>query len=839
MKLIGKTARFVVMSLLIFFVGLIAANTVAMNTFTSQLSVDISSQYVRIGGVYINIFSFLGLYKAYGKELLFLFKQPMLLYLAIVGIGAFGPVLLKLALTKKKLTSEGTAKWADQSELEEKHLLVSVSKAKEASVTGVVCGTWYTGLVNYETVVNGLRAITKPLKLPDKAFFALVDIAYICLLGSRYYIIDNAPTHGLMVAPSRSGKGIGPVLQTLLMWKDSMIVSDLKRENLRKTGAYRKHVLGHNVIEFAPTDTRPTGRFNPLNEIRWGTANEGKDVGNLVTLLVGEPEGKDAHWKSNAASLLIGTIIHLKYKHARMNEEAGVEPGDDGYIETSMSSVFEFLTTTDFEELTGEYMTFKEKLTKELQMVKHFPARLFVYNENSEQAMIRRVVSEERAQEITTFSFEAKKTPHLHPVVNSSFQSFMSKPDDEGGSVLSTAVTAISMFGEKIIADNTSTSDWIIGDIRGLDKPTDLFLVVPPSDLGRVAKLFSFIFETIIQRTTEDEEVAQSKHRTLLLIDEWPAFGKMDTLVRELGYIASYGLKCFLICQGLSQVKAIYDNKLSFLTNCETQIYFAPRDEDTPKFLSAALDKETIQTKQKSTSGWFSKTNYTYGEKGRLLLTPGEATALGNNAVLIIESLFVKSPKNKWFNNGDMVERMNAGKHLDPQARIGLRDVTHESHAHMFESIRFLSESDIDMEELDTSGEILLRRGDSYNTWAGILPPDEGCLQFAVTITRYLHCTYAVYNKEHGLTLSVKGYRTLTEEAVAEFLQAIKDVELGRQELSKLNIDTLYSLIDADTEQEKQFIANVYMQGMRWVQSLDAATYQTYIMTILEHINHT
>lgn len=136
------------------------------------------------------------------------------------------------------------------------------------------------------------------------------------LFVSRKYIVDNFDTHTFLCAPSRSGKGIGPITQTLLFWKDSMIVSDLKRENIRETGPYRKYELGHNVLEFAPTDTRPTARFNPINEIRWGTPNEGQDVSNIVTLLVGKPEGKDAHWKSNAISLIIGVLTHLKYKHA-------------------------------------------------------------------------------------------------------------------------------------------------------------------------------------------------------------------------------------------------------------------------------------------------------------------------------------------------------------------------------------------------------------------------------------------------------------------------------------------------------------------------------------------
>ncbi len=831
---IGKTARFILMSVIVFVVALIAGNTVAMNALNSKLSVDISVNFYRLSGIYINPFSFLILYKEYGKLFPALFKQPVAIYTGCVAVGLFGPVGLKYGLKKKERTSEGSAKWATKDDLDEKKLLVKVSDSNKPNLTGVICGTWYTGLVNYETVVNSLRTLTKRFKLKDDAFFSLVDWVCAFLLISRYYIIDNAPTHGIMIAPSRSGKGIGPVLQTLLFWKGSMIVSDLKRENIRKTGAYRKHVLKHNIIEFAPTDTRPTARFNPLNEVRWGTANEGKDVGNLVTLLVGEPEGKDAHWKSNASSLIQGVVTHLKYKHAFINAMNGKEPGDPGYIETSMPLVYEFLTTTEFDKQLGEYMSFKDKLTKELQAVNHFPAQLWVHNETSVQAMIRRVVTEEKAQEITTFSVEALKTPKKHPVVNSSFQSFISKPDDEGGSVLSTAVTALSMFSEKIIADNTCTSDWITGDIRGLERPTDLFLVVPPSDLGRVAKLFSFIFETIIQKGTEDEEKAQSQHRTLLLIDEWPAFGKMDTLVRELGYIASYGLKCFLICQGLDQVKAIYQN-MSFMTNCETQIYFAPRDEVTPKFLSEKLDKQTLESKQKSSSGFFSKTNYTYSEKGRLLLTAGEATSLGNNSVMIIESLNVKSPKNKWFINGDMVARMNAGKTLDPLKRIGMRDVTVDEQ--VFDSVRFLTIHDIDVVDADSAdGAEATQHGDLYNVWSGLLKtPDEGVIQFGVNMTRLIYCLFRDHNEEQLLTRTMKGYKSITEKSIKNFIVARRDFKFVGDEMEKMTKELLLQFLDVSAAAgEEKHVVDAYLAGNEWLKSLSEEQYSKYAEIVIK-----
>jgi type IV secretion system protein VirD4 len=49
--------------------------------------------------------------------------------------------------------------------------------------------------------------------------------------GRRSHIRDCGPSHVLVVAPTRSGKGVGVVVPTLLTWPHSVLVHDLKGEN--------------------------------------------------------------------------------------------------------------------------------------------------------------------------------------------------------------------------------------------------------------------------------------------------------------------------------------------------------------------------------------------------------------------------------------------------------------------------------------------------------------------------------------------------------------------------------------------------------------------------------
>lgn len=604
-----------------------------------------------------------------------LLKTPTI----IAGIGFLISLVSAIGLPvfvsdpSRRRTSSGSAHWATYSNIKSKGLLAKKVGEKE----GTIIGCWDVG-GNYETQFKFAQKLAKKLLnlfpdnfrkyKPDQLAWRIMKF----LPAHRYYIVDNEKTHLLICAPSRSGKGIGAVIPTLLNWKDSCVVSDPKRENLDITGGYREKVLGHKVVEFAPTDLRKTYRFNLVNEIRWGTPMEGRDVANVVDTLVGKGSGNDAHWIQNAKSLIIGVLTHLKYKHEVENNISDVRPGMEGYRETNMYDVYEYLSTLkDVNDEEG-FSGIAAKIKEDLDSTQHFPVTLHIPNRTSRLPWLDLYVDTKRAETITHWTPEAKAKGYQHPVVAASFGSFLSKPPNEAGSVVSTAVTALQIFSEKIIVDNTCTSDFFLTDLQNLEEPMDLFLVVPPSDLQRVGPLFRLIVEMTVVKSTE-RLVDKPKHRCLFLIDEFPAFGRMDNLVAELGYIAGYGLKTMIIVQGLEQIKERYKS-MELLTNCQTQVFFGPNDQTTRNYLSELLGNQTIVVKSVShNAGFFSKRNISENEKERRLLTPDETSSrLSNDSAMVIEGLKILSPKNKYFIMQDMQECIAKGKALT-KGQVGLR----------------------------------------------------------------------------------------------------------------------------------------------------------------------
>ncbi|HZQ01683.1 MAG TPA: type IV secretory system conjugative DNA transfer family protein, partial [Reyranella sp.] len=97
------------------------------------------------------------------------------------------------------------------------------------------------------------------------------------LYGNRYLRHDG-PEHVLAVAPTRSGKGVGLVLPTLLTWPGSAVIHDIKGENWQLTAGWRAR-FSHCLL-FDPTSPL-SARFNPLLEVRRGP-HEVRDVQNIA-----------------------------------------------------------------------------------------------------------------------------------------------------------------------------------------------------------------------------------------------------------------------------------------------------------------------------------------------------------------------------------------------------------------------------------------------------------------------------------------------------------------------------------------------------------------------------
>ena len=128
---------------------------------------------------------------------------------------------------------------------------------------------------------------------------------------------------------------------------------------------------------------------------------------------------------------------------------------------------------------------------------------------------------------------------------------------------------------------------------------------------------------------------APYKHRLLLLLDEFPALGKLGIFEQAIAYFGGWNIKAYLICQDKAQLDAAYGKDESITSNCHVTIAYAPNKVDTAKYLSDRLGVTTVIKEQESISfqggtGIFAKKSVTKSQQEvqRAVLTPDEIMRL-------------------------------------------------------------------------------------------------------------------------------------------------------------------------------------------------------------------
>jgi type IV secretion system protein VirD4 len=215
-----------------------------------------------------------------------------------------------------------------------------------------------------------------------------------------------------------------------------------------------------------------------------------------------------------------------------------------------------------------------------------------------------------------------------------------------------------------VIAEETGRSDWRIEDLVSGDQPLSLYLVVPPSDLSRTKPLIRLILNQIGRRLTEDLP-EQNRRKLLLMLDEFPALGRLDFFESALAFMAGYGIRAYLIAQSLNQIEKAYGPNNSILDNCHVRIAFATNDERTAKRVSDALGTTTELRAQKNYTGhrlapWLSHMMVSRQETQRALVTPGEVMQLAasDEIVMVSGAPPALAKKLRYFEDGNFTRRV-------------------------------------------------------------------------------------------------------------------------------------------------------------------------------------
>ncbi|WP_370523215.1 type IV secretory system conjugative DNA transfer family protein [Brevundimonas sp. P7753] len=389
---------------------------------------------------------------------------------------------------------------------------------------------------------------------------------------------DLRPT--LVTGGTRSGKGRGHVVPTLLSWGGSVLVHDPKGELWAVTAGWRSRFS--HALYLAPRHPA-SARWNPLAEIRPG-AGELAQVQRLVAIL-SDPGGtrdEEAIWDKAASEILEAVILHVLYT--------------------------------------------AEDQDKTLLKVKELLADL----DEAADVMLK-----------TLHRLGPDGEPQAHPFIQTAVKGYAAMHDRFRTSVQGTARSYLKWLAGEDVERVLSASDFAMGDLMCADAPLSLYVQVAPADAAALRPLVRLLFYAAAQALTAEEKrdaAGRDKRRQLLMImDEFPLLGRLAFFEKSLRLMSGYGIKAMFVAQSLNDIVETYGPHNTILDNCHVYTAFSALDPLTQDKVSKLTGSVTeTRTSRSSPSGFGAgRSTVSRSEVERPLLEPGEIRALPDHLQLV------------------------------------------------------------------------------------------------------------------------------------------------------------------------------------------------------------
>ena len=430
--------------------------------------------------------------------------------------------------------------------------------------------------------------------------------------GRVHHLRDDSNTHLLTFAPTRSGKGVSIIIPTLLTnHEKSFFVLDIKGENHALSSGWRESA-GNRIIRLAFAD-HESHRYNPLDEIEWGSDTAIKEVQNLAGILTSTGKlSHDSHWADKAREALTGLLIHTLEDRTR---------------EQSLHAVGNLLVDPDKD--------LEETLNGLVEGCRHPEGKQLV-------TALRNTPTREQGSIISSLrkSFEL----FADPIVRRN--------------------TSDSDFRIADLVDGEEpTSLYFVIEPNDLDRLAPLARVFLTQLISRLAHGMAF---------RAGQGVSRHKHPLVLLLDEFASLQSMPVVEHAIAFMAGYGIRAHIIVQDLDQITKHYGRENGIIGNCATRIAFAPNNTNTAEHLSKSLGNRTVVRTRTSTSGkeWSlsSSRSGSIEETGRPLMTGDEIRRLapmaragpdpGGEILILREGKYpIKGTRTPFFRNPAFLER--------------------------------------------------------------------------------------------------------------------------------------------------------------------------------------
>ena len=499
----------------------------------------------------------------------------------------------------------GTARFATRKDLKKYGMLQQ---------RGVVCGELSSADVRYK-----IDAEKASLTLHCKKAAPLV-----CHSGR---------TNTLMIAPTRSGKGVSTVIPTCLNYgvpykaydkktrstvikgRGSMVIFDPKGENWAATAGYRSKFS--KVIPFRPLDAdNNTAHYNPISEIPDSPSEAFSWADTIGEIFFGGDTAKAAsdgatqYFNNTARDIFSGVVLHVRFSKAIPPEQK------------NLSTVLHIFSKTVDENKKEDGPI----ISKGGQQV----------NQNQEEsgpgeAMLKEMIEADHGN------------AQIHNLIVEAANRSKIQTPKERASTYSTVFSKISLFQDPLLAQATAYSDFSVDDFINGKKGISLYLIVPYNHIKRISPVFRMIITFMIKKFSAGETNANEvklKIPCLFLLDEFPVLGYFPDIALNAGILAGYGVTFFIVCQALNQIVDVYGENHPFLDHCKTIILYAPGSLKDARTFSESIGNRSVLLDNISASGskfqvGFNNVSRSSQETSTSLINPDELMKLEFSRAII------------------------------------------------------------------------------------------------------------------------------------------------------------------------------------------------------------
>lgn len=535
------------------------------------------------------------------SQYLFIAIPPTIICFIIAGVFFFLSNII-LNSHQKNQHIHGTARFANKKDLKRFGLLQE---------HGVVCGELEEANVTYK--VN-----------PEKASLTLH-----CKKPAQL-VCHSGHTNTLMIAPTRSGKGVSTVIPTCLNYgvpyktfdfkkfkkvvkgKGSMVIFDPKGENFAATAGFRSKFS--RVIPFRPLDAEGnTAHYNPIWEIpdspseAFSWADSISEIFFSGDSAKAASDGASQYFNNTARDIFSGVVMHVRFSK------------DIPWSEKNLATVLHIFSSAS-----------EPSDNQKSQVPQQNPDEDTTGGPGGK--MLDEMIKADHGNE------------KIHKIIVEAANRSKIQTPKERASTYSMVFSKISLFQDPLLAEATAYSDFSVDDFITSKNGISLYLIVPYNHIKRISPVFRMIITFMIKKFSAGETNAKEvklKIPCLFLLDEFPVLGYFPDIAMNAGILAGYGVTFFIVCQALNQIINVYGENHPFLDHCKTVILYAPGSLKDAKVFSESIGTRSVLLDNISASGNKYQAGYTSvsrssQETNTSLINPDELMKLEFNRAIIM-----------------------------------------------------------------------------------------------------------------------------------------------------------------------------------------------------------